>query len=186
MKYVPPYGRESEGDLASYVNGNPAEGRQGSIPPANAFEHPMRELVAVISKSKLTPDTTDLMQVAKGVRSQRMNWVEDTGSVNSLSVALDPPIGAYTNGLVLKVKVAVTNTGAATIDAGAGRVPIKRMNGGGTGAGDLPQGGVADLVYDGSGFQMCNYLGGAGGGTGTNYYVNIPYAVDQSSVPNIV
>ena len=62
MKYVPPYGRESEGDAAHYINGNPAEAREGSIPPAAVFENPQRELIAVIEKSKFTPIDTDLLQ----------------------------------------------------------------------------------------------------------------------------
>jgi len=190
MKYVPPYGRESEGDLANYINGNPKQGVQGSIPPANAFEHPMRELVAVISKSHITPADSDLMQAAKGIRSQYMNWAVDSGSVNNLSVVYDPPLGDYTVGLTLRVRVANTNTGAATIDAGGsqGRVAIKRMNGSGLAAGDLVATGIVELCYDGTGFQMLNYLGtGGAGGSTVNNYVNIPYCVaDAASSANIV
>jgi Right handed beta helix region len=189
MKYVPPYGRESEGDAAHYINGNPAEGRQGSIPPAAAFENPMRELVAIIDKSNLVPTDTDLLQAAKGIRSQYMNWAIDTGSANLLSCSFDPPIGSYNVGLTIRVRINATNTGAATIDAGAGRVPIKLMNGGGTGPGDLPGSGVAEFTYDGAAFQMTNFFGLAGGGTGDviNTYINIPYTVaDPASIPNLV
>ena len=55
MKYVQPYGI-SDAD-APYINGDPSIARQGSIPPAAAFEHPMREIVAVIQKNGLAPDT---------------------------------------------------------------------------------------------------------------------------------
>jgi len=190
MKYQPPFGRESEGDSASYVNGNPVEGRQGSIPPAAAFEYPMRELVAMISKSKIAPSDTDLMQLVKGVRSQAVNYAQDTGSQNNLSVSFDPPIGTYTLGLPLKVKVAVTNTGPATIDAGGaqGRVAVINMKGASLEAGDLPGNGVAEMVFNGSAFQLVNFLGQGGGGTGptTTYMVNIPFAKDVSTTPNII
>lgn len=184
MKYQPPLGVQNPD--ASYINGDPTVGRLGSIPPDHAFEYPMRELLNVITKSKITPADDDLMQVAKGIRSQRMNYVDDTGSANALSVALDPPLGAYTIGLMIRVKIHATNTGGATIDAGAGRVPIKLMNGGGTSAGDLPAGGICELVYDGAAFQLTNFIGGGGTGGGTNFYIKIPYAVDTSPTPNIV
>lgn len=187
MKYVQPYGIQDPD--APYINGDPSIGRQGSIPPAAAFEHPMRELVNIISKSKLTPDANDLLQATKGIRSQRLNYAVDTGSVNNLSVAYDPPIGTYTVGLLLRVKIAQTNTGPSTIDAGGGRVSIRTMHGAGTAPGDLPGGGIVDLAYDGTMFQMINFFGqpgaGGGGGPSTSYFVNIPYANDVGSV-NII
>src|SRR5262252_3365391 len=129
MKFVPPYGRESEGDNAHYINGNPVEGRQGSIPPADAFEHPLREIVATISKGMITPDATDLMQMLKSIRSQRMNYVQDSGSVNHLSFAFDPALTSYSLGFPIRVKVAADNTGPSSINAGAGLAAIKTMAG---------------------------------------------------------
>jgi hypothetical protein len=183
MKYVPPWGISDPN--ASYINGDPSIARQGSIPPAEAFEHPMRELVSVITNSKIAPDDGDLEQVSEGMRSQRMNYCEDTGSINTLSVALDPPLSAYTFGLPLRVKIRNTNNGASTIDAGAGRVPIRKPNGAETAAGDLPAFGMAELVYDGTVFQMINF-GGAGGGPGDVFLYNIPYCVDSSTTRNQV
>jgi len=182
VKYVQPYGISDPN--APYINGDPSIARQGSIPPAAAFEHPMRELVNVITKSGITPSSSDLAQVAEGIRSQFMNYCVDTGSVNTLSVALDPPIGAYTFGLPLHVMVHNTNTGAVTIDAGAGRVPVRKPNGTDLAAGDLPAFGLAALVYDGTVFQMINF-GGAGGGPIT-INQTIPYCVDSSTSRNLV
>lgn len=185
MKYVQPYGIADVD--APYINGNPSTGVQGSIPPAAAFEHPMREIVHTIEKNLVTPDTADLYQLLKATRSQRVNFAQDTGSANALSVAFDPPLTSYTLGLPIRVRVLVTNTGAATINAGAGVVNIRRPDGAANAAGDLPAGGVVDLVYDGTVFQMVNFLGAAGsGGAVTNNYQNIPYAVDTSPTPNII
>lgn len=184
MKYVQPYGISDP--EAPYINGDPSIARMGSIPPAAAFEHPMREVVAVIDYSTLVPTGDDLEQLAKGIRSQRMNYVEDTGSADALSVALDPPLEAYTIGLPLHVKIRVTNTGPATIDAGAGRVSIRKPNGTEMAAGDLPANGLAALVYDGTVFQMINF-GGAGAGGPTNIIVaNIPYTTDTGTVNTVV
>jgi hypothetical protein len=159
----------------------------GSIPPAEAFEHPMRELVAVISYNNEIPNGGDLEQVSKGVRSQYMNYCEDTGSVNTLSVALNPPLVAYTIGLPIRVKVRNTNTGPTTIDAGAGRVSVRLPNGAELASGDIFAGGMAEFVYDGTFFQMINFAGATTpGGPPQNFYYNIPYAVDISTTPNTV
>ena len=109
MKYVQPYGI-SDAD-APYINGDPSIARQGSIPPAAAFEHPMREIVGVIQKNGLPPNSADLLQLVKGTRSQKVNFAEDTGSVNTLSVAFDPPITSYSLGLPIRVRCKNNNSG---------------------------------------------------------------------------
>jgi hypothetical protein len=182
MQYNAPYGVTDPN--APYINGDPTQGRQGSIPPASAFEYPQREIINLIAGNGLVPTNDDLWQMLKGTRSQASNYGIDTGSVNNLSVAYNPPISVYTPGLPLRVRVHSTNTGPAAIDAGAGRVGIKRPDGSSVAPGDLPGGGVVDLVYDGTNFQMVNYLGGASTGAITNNFNNVPYAVDTSSTPN--
>ena len=179
MRYVQPYGVADPN--ASYVNGNPSTGVQGSIPPAEAFEHPMREMSNVITKSKLVPSPTDLLQMTKAMRSQRVNYAEDTGSTNQLTVAYDPPIGPYTDGLVLRVKSRYANTTSATIDAGGGRVKIVRADLSNLQPNDLRAGGIVELVFDRTQFQMVNYLSAAGGDV-INNYNNIPYAIDGGGV----
>lgn len=47
----------------SYVNGDPRIGRKGSIPPAAAFEHPQREILAAIAGAGLTPSHMNLDQL---------------------------------------------------------------------------------------------------------------------------
>lgn len=189
MKYVPPYGVSDP--EASYINGDPTIGRQGSIPPAAAFENPMREIVAVITKNNIVPSDADLMQMTKGIRSQFLNYCDDTGSVDNLSVALDPPLPAYTRGLVLRVRLRNTNTGPVRINAGAGNVPVRKMNGSDVNEGELPAGGLATMVYDGTVFQLTNFGGAGAAAPGTeiinNFYTTkIPYTVDTSPNANII
>ena len=183
MKYVAPYGATDPNQ--GYINGDPSIARKGSIPPAAVFEHPQREIMGVITKSDWVPDELDLLQLTKSVRSQFINFADDTGSQNTLSVAFDPPIEFYTVGLPIRVRVKISNNGACTIDAGAGRVNIRRPSGAALQIGDLTAGGLVDLVYDGTVFQMINF-GGAGEGDITNNYNNIPYCVDVGTPNNIV
>jgi hypothetical protein len=189
MKYAPPWlPPGSVGDPnASYVNGDPSIARQGSIPPGAAIEQPMRELVNIITKSIVIPTSEDLEQVSKCIRSQRMNYCEDTGAVNSLTVAVDPPLTGYTFGLTLHVKVKNTCTGPSTIDAGAGRAPIRKPTGAETSAGDLCAAGMVALVYDGTVFQMINFGGTTTGtGGGTISLTDMPYCLDTSTQRNLV
>lgn len=65
MKYWKP--KDQSDENAGYVDGNPATGVQGSIPPAEAFEQPMRELQNLIIAAGLTPDGSILTQVAAAV-----------------------------------------------------------------------------------------------------------------------
>jgi hypothetical protein len=188
VRYQQPYGVSDPN--APYINGDPSQGRQGSIPPAAAFEQPQRELVGVIEKSGFTPSNNDLLQLARSVRAQYMNYAvatyADSSNPNSLTVAYDPPItnADYRAGLTLHVRVMMTNVGGqVSIDAGGGRIPIHRMNNSDLTAGDLPIRCIATLIHDGSNaFQLSNFGGGAGGDV-TYESVNLPYEVDESPTP---
>ncbi len=184
MKYVPPYGTTDPN--AHYINGDPSIGQKGSIPPAAVFEEGQRELVNLLKYSWVTPDDNDLTQVTESIRSQRVNFAQDTGSVNYLSVAYDPPLAAYTPGLLLRVRVANTNDGPVTIDAGCGRVNVLRNSGAALAASDLRVNALVDMAYDGTNFQLVNFLGTGAVGDIHNYYINIPYAVDVSPTANII
>ena len=180
MMLPTPYGTP---DDSPYVNGDPSRGVQGSIPPAAAFEQPQRELVGVIEKSGFTTSDTNLLQMAYAVRSQRMNYAIDSnpnsGLPNQITVAYDPPITQYHAGLTLHVRVKYTNVpGQVTIDAGAGRVPIRKMNNADVSEGELPVNCIATLIFDGTAFQLSNFSGGMTGQTDI-MTVNIPFAVEQ-------
>lgn len=67
MKYTPPVGQETGGESAHYINGNPELGILGSPVPAEAVEHPQREIVEVIKKAGLDPDGDDLTQLWQAI-----------------------------------------------------------------------------------------------------------------------
>lgn len=186
MEYVQPYGISDIN--GSYINGNSRLGQQGSIPPAEAFEWPMRELVALIQYSGITPSADDLEQITKAVRSQRINFAVDTGSANAMSVAYDPAFVALSNGLILRVLVAHDNTDETTITVNnLPAVAVVRANGAELSAGDVVAGQVVTLVYDGTNFQIVNYYGYSVGSTTSNFYeIGIPYCVDTSVTPNSI
>jgi hypothetical protein len=189
MQYQPPYGAPGADD--PYVNGDPSIARQGSIIPAAAVEFPQREVVALISRSNMTPTDDDLEQLTAATRSQFVNFCVDTGSANNLSVALAPPLLAYKQGLPLRVLVANANTGPCTINVnGLGGRPIRRPNGAELTANDIVAGMIASLVDDGTAFQLANFQAaagtGGGGSTTNNYTIKIPYTQDTSPTPNLI
>jgi hypothetical protein len=189
MKYQAPFGVTDPN--AGYVNGNPQIGQQGSIPPAASIEFPQREIVNLINSSLITPADSDLFQLAKGTRSQAMNFADDTGAVNAMVVAFVPAITSYTVGLPLRVRVLHDNLVDAshtsmTLDAGGGPAAIRKMDGSSPGNAEIKASSIIEVVWDGTAWQLVNF-GGAGGGGTINYVnINIPYVVDTGTVNNIV
>ena len=66
MKYVPPVGGAVDDP---YIDANPGSGIDGSPVPAAAIEHPMREILAVISAAGIAPSEANLGQLLAALRS---------------------------------------------------------------------------------------------------------------------
>ena len=97
-------------------------------------------------------DNTDTMAV-KAIQHliQRglTNFAPDTGSTNALVLALSPPLAEYKSGLVVRTKVAATNTNSATINInGLGDAGIARWDGSPIQVGDLTAGADVTLFCD--------------------------------------
>jgi hypothetical protein len=111
MKYVQPVG-----GLANdpYVDANPVGGIEGSAVPAASIEHPMRELVALITDAGLTPTEADLSQVAKAIKTifQKSAPVSAaaSGTVDAITANYTPAIAALTDHLLLIVRAGGANT----------------------------------------------------------------------------
>ncbi|MEP9397935.1 hypothetical protein [Mesorhizobium sp. KR2-14] len=106
MKYQPPVNSvPNELDPEPvYVNGDPAAGRKGSIPPAKAIEHPMRELLNLIVGAGLTPDEADLTQVLQAVRLLAAGAGSNPGAPAFLFNPVYPEI--VSNGGVMSIAAA--------------------------------------------------------------------------------
>ena len=88
----------------------------------------------------ITADATGLIGASR--------YAIDTGSVNAVSVTLNPPITSYYNGLRISIKAAVTNTGATTINAGGGAVALVTNAGATLTAANIVVGSIFDAIYD--------------------------------------
>ncbi|MBZ7923099.1 hypothetical protein LAC81_15010 [Ensifer adhaerens] len=157
MKYHAPFG-STDAD-APYVDRNTAAAIRGSVPPAAAIEDPQREIVDVISQSGFAP--ADLLQLAKAIQSQKMNFAEATGTANAIVVTLNPAPSSYSDivGMPLIVLASLAPTGPATLRvAGLSVVGIVRRGGGALAGGEWSDGDLVAFSYDGEFFQLLDAL----------------------------
>ncbi len=92
--------------------------------------------------------------LVKRINAQSPYYV-DSGAANALIVTGDPTFTAYVVGMKLRVKIAVTSTGAATINVDSlGVVNIKKRVSDALFDGDLQAGGIYNFTYDGTNFLI--------------------------------
>ncbi len=136
MDYAAPY--QSTNPSAPYVNPDPATNTPGSMVPAEAIEHPQREIVHVISAAGIDPDASDLTQlsqaiaamIAAGVGSDVLRRVVNTPNLAAgyyiTPLALEIVGGVVTptyidrNVMTLAVTESITLAAPETIPAGGG------------------------------------------------------------------
>ena len=176
MKYNQPHGVADAN--AAYVNGNPATGVNGSIPPAAALEAPQREIVAAILGSGQTPSPDDSGQLWQAIQRVGMfRYGVATGTASAITVATTTPATtAIPNGYTVAIKIAhaVVGTGTEqTTISVAGSTPARATRPDGTNlyTGDLLVGQIAVFTFDGTKWQMvspnaASFSGGGGGGGG--------------------
>ena len=107
-----------------------------------------------IAANDWTAGSARAMQQTAQAQNQSANYAVDTGTANAKVAAFTPSITAYTAGLPVRVKWANPNTGAATLDAGAGAAPIQAFDGSALVANDLTAGEISELVYTGTAWQV--------------------------------
>lgn len=99
----------------------------------------------------LTPNAFDIQQAA-------FQFAVAGGTADALTVTLTPVPLSYSQPLTIRVKITATNTGATTIDVnGLGVRNILKMSEGtlsSLAAGDLVSGGIYEMSYDGTQFQL--------------------------------
>jgi hypothetical protein len=136
------------------------------------------------------PTFPTLPSVPAGVQGGTWVYVgTDTGTANNYAISFganQPIPAAYTAGMGIKFRAANACTGASVINVnGLGNVTIRRASGVALATGDISAGQIVELTYDGTYFQMVNYIG-SGANTNTATYVGIPYVADSSATPNVI
>lgn len=89
---------------------------------------------------------------------------------NSYTVTLSPAPLSYTAGMVVSFKAANANTGAVTLSCnGLLEKPVKKNVSSELASGDIVEGQVITVIYDGENFQIVSGSGGSGSGGGLVY-----------------
>lgn len=128
-----------------------------------------------------------LPQVPAGVQSGKWLFGNDTGAANAMVAAVTPIPTSLTLGMEVHIKAANSNTGATTLNLnGLGAVAVHRGGGAVLSASDIVANQVVGLIYDGSFWQIKNYLGTSGTNTNNFNNVNMPYALDTSTTSNTI
>lgn len=106
---------------------------------------------ANISDQRTTFRTFDMGKAQSG----QLVYAEDSGSTDAYAVSLDPAITSYTTGLTVRFKANTINTNGCTLNVnGLGAKSIKKFTNQNLSNGDIPVGGIATVVYDGTDFQL--------------------------------
>ena len=133
--------------------GNPQTAVPATKPGPYWYHQVTEELRAVIYGSGLTPDHTDLAQLAKSIQSGLLSIAQAGGTADALTGAFNPGITALTNGMTLCVRAASANaTTTPTFTPASGTITAKTIvkgNGLALAAGDIAGAGhwIA-LQYD--------------------------------------
>lgn len=95
-----------------------------------------------------TSAPTSTLYVDRAV-AQVGGYYQDTGgTANAYVVALTPAVTAYAHAISFRFRTTRANTGAATIDFGAGAVALKTEQGNALAAGDISVGAITTVTYD--------------------------------------
>lgn len=95
MQYNPPTNGDLNNPNRSYVNADPSNGIPGSYPSAESIEHPMREIVKVITDADFVPDGNDLTQLSAAIKK----LIASGGLKPSIFRHLQPSSTVANNGL---------------------------------------------------------------------------------------
>ncbi len=84
-----------------------------------------------------------------------LDYAAATGSSNAYVLTLSPALDAHIPGMLISFKANHTNTGAATINInGLGAVALKKNGSLDVGSGDIQNGTIYQIAYDGTNYQI--------------------------------
>lgn len=173
---IPPWGRDFNGllnQITAWVRYNDCAGGlpiydssfavaiagypKGSLISSSSFNGLW---LSTADNNTINPDTTPSTSwIAVGfiipIQNETYISADDVGTVNQLAFNPQPPITSYVKYQRFKTKAAFTNTGASFANvSGLGPVSIIRNTGQTLLPADIVQGGITELMYDGTNLQL--------------------------------
>lgn len=93
--------------------------------------------------------------VAHSVQDSVWTYFADAEASDAYAITPTAAIAAYAAGQRFQFKANTANTGPATLNVSSkGAVAIKKYTNQALGTGDIPAGGIIDVIHDGTNFQM--------------------------------
>jgi len=144
-----------------FTRGNPSTATPATIVDDDFLNSLQEEVCQTIEAAGITLLKNDYTQLKKAIdylhQKNGAVYASSSSSPNIYTATLSPAPVAYTEGMGLLVKFTNANTNSATINLNTlGAKSIKRTDGTALQAGDITAGMVANLVYDGTNFQLLN------------------------------
>ncbi|MES2217679.1 MAG: hypothetical protein V4501_04630 [Pseudomonadota bacterium] len=173
-----------------FFTGDPALGIPATVADSDWLNAVQEELCNVVTTPGLTLSKTSqnqLLQAIELINQQSLGvYTTSSSSPNTYSATLSPSPISYVTGMAALVRFTNANTSSATINFNSlGAVTIIHNDGTNLNVGDIENGMIALVVYDGTNFQLinpnfnpANYL------TITNYQNNTPGYVDDTGTVN--
>jgi hypothetical protein len=97
----------------------------------------------------------DGLQLGLAIQAGKITYTIAGGTSSALVAALSPAPAALIEGMAVRIRIAATNPGPATLNLnGIGALPIKTMRGNDLKRGDLPSGAIATLILAGTAWLM--------------------------------
>lgn len=128
-----------------------AEGTPWTTDDLNAAALPVVVLEGTLGQSDLAAGSINYTHITPGP----IAYGAGGGSSNAFTVTLSPAPTSLVAGLWLLVKANHTNTGASTINVnGLGATAIKKWTDQALEAGDIVNGQIFEVLYDGTNFQL--------------------------------
>jgi hypothetical protein len=117
-------------------------------------EHKLARASAITSIARAVVSGFDKLPAPDALREDRVTYIEIEGGPTEYTGTLTG-LEAYAAGMTIKVKPAMSNTGAATLNLnGLGAVAVKTIEGSDLSANDLPADAVIPITYTGSEFRL--------------------------------
>lgn len=164
------------GGKRGFADRSTSGGERGTEVDADWLNGLQEELLAIIEAAGVEPDAEDRAQILAilrdAIQTGAWNYAEAAGTANALTAEIAPAPAALEPGLTILLKITTTNTAAATLNLNAlGAKQIRRRDLAQLTAGQLPAGGLVQLTYDGTYWQMLPLLTSAGSGLPVLPYV---------------
>lgn len=157
-----------------FTNGNPSTSTPSTVVDADWLNMVQEELVNVVlaapgppvlsktTRTQVRDAITALIAVgasASSIQAQAGNYAAAGGTANALTATFTPAISSHIVGAPLHVKIATTNTAAASVNPGPGIKSIVQPDGSALVGGELKAGAIAVLMYDGTNYQFLGLIG---------------------------